>query len=69
MHCTNRNIRETIPNVEGLEKLLDYQWLYGLKTKNEVKVVAQQWMAEIAELREKYPLLVVMRDNAGKINQ
>jgi hypothetical protein len=38
--------------------------LYGLKTKDEVKAVAQRWMAEIAELREKYPLLVVMRDNA-----
>ena len=30
-------------------------------------MTAQRWMAEIAELREKYPLLVVMRDNAGEV--
>ena len=37
-----------------------------MKTKDEVKSAAQRWMAEIAELREKYPLLVVMRDNSGE---
>jgi hypothetical protein len=36
-------------------------------TKDEVKLASERWMAEIAELREKYPLfLVVMRDNAGE---
>ena len=129
MHCTNRNIRDTIPYVKGLEKLVNYKfdehekcpecmigkstlqdnpgdarratrplgkvnfdlisssitsvegynyaalfvddhtgfrWLYGLKTKDEVKSAGQRWMAEIAELREQHPLLVVMRDNAGE---
>ncbi len=42
-----------------------FRWLYGLKTEDGVKAVAQQWMAEIADLREKCPLLVGMRDNAG----
>ena len=28
--------------------------------------VAKQWFAEIAELRQKYQLYVVMRDNAGE---
>ena len=41
-----------------------YKWLYGLKTKDEALNAAKRWMAEIADLREKYPLLVVMRDNA-----
>ena len=41
-----------------------YKWLYGLKTKDEALDAAKKWMAEIADLREKYPLLVVMRDNA-----
>ena len=47
-----------------------FRWLYGLKTKDEDLPAAQRWMAEIAELREKYSLLVVMRvvmrDNAGE---
>ncbi len=28
--------------------------------------VSKRWMAEIGDLHEKYPLRVVMRDNAGK---
>jgi hypothetical protein len=42
------------------------KWLYGLKSKDEARGAAQRWMAEISELREKYPLLVVMRDDAGE---
>ncbi len=42
------------------------QWLYGLKTKDEALTASRRWMAEISELCEKYPLLVVMRDNAGE---
>jgi hypothetical protein len=38
-----------------------------LKTKDEMIDVAKQWYAEIADLRQKYELLVVMKDNAGKI--
>ena len=41
-----------------------YKWLYGLKTKDEALNTAKRWMAEIADLREKHPLLVGMRDNA-----
>ncbi len=40
----------------------------GLKTKDaliDVPVV-KQWYAEIADLREKYQLQVVMRDFAGE---
>ena len=46
--------------------------LYGismdisLKTKDEMIDVAEQWYAEIADLRQKYQLYVVMRDNAGE---
>ena len=38
--------------------------MYGHKTKDEALHAAKRWMAEIADLRERYPLLVVMRDNA-----
>ena len=44
----------------------EYRWEYGLKTKDDMIDVAQQWYAEIAELRQKYQLLVVLRDNAGE---
>ena len=43
-----------------------YRWLYGMKTRDEIVDVAKRWMAEIADLRAKYPLRVVMWDNAGE---
>ena len=39
---------------------------YGLKTKDELIDAVKQWYAEMADLREKYQLLVVMRDFAGE---
>jgi hypothetical protein len=36
-----------------------------LKSKDEMIDVVEQWYAEKADLRNKYELLVVMRDNAG----
>ena len=64
-------IVSTIPSIEGylygalfVDDHTGYKWLYGLKTKDEALDAAKRWMAEIADLREKYPLLVVMRDNA-----
>ncbi len=44
----------------------EYRWAYGLKTKDELIDVVKQLCAEIADLREKYQLLVVMRDFAGE---
>ena len=32
-----------------------YRWLYGMKTRDEIVDVAKRWMAEIADLRAKYP--------------
>ena len=43
-----------------------YRWEYVLKTKDEMLDAAKQWYADIAELRQKYTLMVVMRDNAGE---
>ncbi len=39
---------------------------YGLKPKDELIDAVKQWYAEIADLREKYQLLVVMKDFAGE---
>jgi hypothetical protein len=44
----------------------EYRWEYGMKTKDEMIDVSERWYAEIADLREKYQLMVVMRDNAGE---
>jgi hypothetical protein len=43
-----------------------YRWLYGLKTKDEMLKVVQKWYSDIAELREKHTIFVVMRDNSGE---
>ena len=43
-----------------------YRWLYGLKTKDEMLKVVQKWYSDIAELREKHKIFVVMRDNSGE---
>jgi hypothetical protein len=55
---------------QGHSRLL---WLYGLKSKHEAPAWAgplaasQRWMAEISELLDQYPLLVVMRDAHGVV--
>ena len=43
-----------------------YRWLYGMKTRDEMLQVVKRWYGDIADLRQKYTLVVVMRDNAGK---
>ncbi len=66
-------IASSVTSIEGYnycavftDDCSDYRWAYGLKTKDELIDVVKQWYAEIADLREKYQLLVVMRDFAGK---
>jgi hypothetical protein len=40
----------------------EHRWTYGLKTKDELIDAFKKWYAEIVDLREKYQLLVVIRD-------
>ncbi len=63
----------SITSVEGnnaaalfVDILSGLRWLFGLKSNGEALSAAQRWMAEISELLEKYPLLVVIRDNENK---
>ena len=42
-----------------------YRWLYGMKTRDEMKQVVKLGYGYIADLRHKHILVVVMRDNAG----
>jgi len=66
-------IISTITSVEGykaaalfVDDCTGFKWLYGLKSKDEALDASKRWMAEISDLREKYTLMVVMRDNAGE---
>jgi hypothetical protein len=43
-----------------------YRWIYGMKLKSEMLKVVKKWYRDIAVLRQKHTLLVVMRDNAGE---
>ena len=43
-----------------------YRWLYGMKTRDEMLQVVKWWYGDIADLRQKHTLVVVMRDNAGE---
>ncbi len=46
-----------------------YRWLYGLKSKDDVLKAIKKWYIDIAELREKHKVIMVMRDkldNAGE---
>ena len=40
-----------------------------MKLKSEMLKVVKKWYSDIAVLRQKHKLLVVMRDNAGEIKQ
>ncbi len=43
-----------------------YRWIYGPKTKDEPLNVVTRWYADIAYLRAKRKLVVLMLDNAGE---
>ena len=38
----------------------------GMKTKDDMLKVTKKWYSDIADIREKHDLVVVMRDNAGE---
>ena len=43
-----------------------YRWLYGLKTKDDAIKALMTWYSDIADLRTKYKLVVLIRDNASE---
>ena len=43
-----------------------YRWIYGMKLKSNMLKVVKKWYSDIAILRQKHKLLVVMRDNVGE---
>jgi hypothetical protein len=49
-----------------IDRKTRYRWVYGLKAKNEVFALLRRWWADTSTIRQKYPLLCLMRDNAGE---
>ncbi len=49
-----------------MDCLSGYRWLYGMKTKDDMLKVIKKWYSDIADIRQKHDLVVVMRDNAGE---
>jgi hypothetical protein len=41
----------------------EYKWQYGKKIKDKTLRMSKRWFAEIKDLRTKYPLLMLVRDN------
>ena len=65
----------SVPSIEGYNHAVvqifvdcnsGYLWLYGMKLKSEMLNVVKKWYSDIADLRLKHKLVVVMRDNAGE---
>jgi hypothetical protein len=49
-----------------VDSCIGYRWLYGMKTKDGMLEVIKKWYADIADLRQTYQVVCVMRDNAGE---
>ena len=43
-----------------------YRWVYGMKLKSDMLKVVKKWFSDIADLRQKHRLVIVMRANAGE---
>jgi hypothetical protein len=49
-----------------VDSCTEYRWLYGMKTKDGMLKVIKKWYADIADLRQTYQVVCVMRDNSGE---
>ena len=70
---TMDSFSSSVPSIEGYNHAVvfvdcnsGYRWLYGMKLKSEMLNVVKKWYSDIADLRLKHKLVVVMRDNAGE---
>ncbi len=43
-----------------------FQWLYDIKNKIDLPKIVKTWNSDIADLRQRHTLVVVMRNNAGE---
>jgi hypothetical protein len=43
-----------------------YRWVYGMKLKSDMLKNVKKWFSDIADLRQKHRLVIVVRANAGE---
>ncbi len=63
----------SIPSIEVcnhavafVDKCTGYRWIYGMKTKDQMNNFVKRWYSDIANLRTKHRLVVVVRDSSGE---
>ena len=63
----------SVKSIEGYLRALvlfdattGYRWIYGMKTKDDALHVVKRWFGDIADLRAKHKLVLLMRDNVGE---
>jgi len=44
-----------------------YRWVYGLKTKDEANAMVRRWIADIADIRDRHRLEIIIRDNVAEL--
>ena len=64
----------SIPSIEGYNYALVivddasmYQRVYGLKEKSEANIAARKCICDIANIRARHVLQILIRDNAGEL--
>ena len=57
----------SVPSIEGYNHAVvfvdcnsGYRWLYGMKLKSDMLKIVKKWYSDIADLRQKHKLVVVM---------
>ena len=62
------------PLIEGyinalviVDDALMYRWVYGLKEKSDANAAARKWICDIANIRARDVLQILIRDNAGEL--
>ena len=63
-----------IPSLEGFNYALVivddasiYRWVYGLKEKSDANDAVRKWICDIANIRARHVLQILIRDNAGEL--
>ena len=63
----------SVKSIEGynhaivfVDSATGYRWLYGLRTKDDAIKALRKWYSDIADLRTKHKLVVLMRGNASQ---
>ena len=44
-----------------------YRWAYGLKTRDEANAMVRRWISDIADIRDRHRLEIIIRDNASEL--